>query len=240
MRSKDKDRSRASGFGDCGTSANSGTTTDLSLDEVIEILKRDAHHLSTKNARKSFLAQNGGSLAIARWFLKDPLMMKFFQLLIILVVVSVIVVILLIDPHSGDEHARAPGAIIIGFLVLCVTIIITRPKPVQEFIREKEAIIASLLSFGIFGWLHLLLKVYSLEFLLHFCFSIAWCQDCWKFCGNSHWIESENYQGLYKERSNVRWRKIQPCRNRWPNTTTLYETHKRKLQWPPTYQNYLS
>lgn len=61
------------------------------------------------------------------------------------------VVILLIDPHSGDEHARAPGAIIIGFLVLCVTIIITRPKPVQEFIREKEAIIASLLSFGLFG-----------------------------------------------------------------------------------------
>lgn len=64
---------------------------------------------------------------------------------------SVIVTVLLIGPHSGEEYDRALGAIIIGILVLCLSIIIIRrSKSVQEFMNKTIPIISSFLSFAIF------------------------------------------------------------------------------------------
>ena len=77
--------------------------------------------------------------------------MKLSRQLIMSLVVSVVVTVLLIGPHSGEEYDRAPGAIVIGLLVLCLLIIIIRRfKSTQKFINETMPIISSLLSLAIF------------------------------------------------------------------------------------------
>ena len=50
-------------------------------------------------------------------------MMKSSKRFIISIVVSAVITILLIGPHSGDEYDRAPGAILIGIIVLCIMMI---------------------------------------------------------------------------------------------------------------------
>ena len=77
--------------------------------------------------------------------------MKFAKQFIISLIVSMIVTVLFIGPHSGEEYDRAPGAIVIGLLVLCFLIMIVRRfKSMQKFINETMPIVSSLLSFGVF------------------------------------------------------------------------------------------
>ena len=83
--------------------------------------------------------------------LRTLFMMKFSKRFIISSVMSVIVTVLLVGPHSGEEYDRAPGAVIIGLLVLCLSIIIIgRSKSAQEFMNKTIPIISSFLSFAIF------------------------------------------------------------------------------------------
>jgi O-antigen/teichoic acid export membrane protein len=77
--------------------------------------------------------------------------MKLSKQFILPLVVSIIVTILLINPHSGEEYDRAPVAIIIGFLVLCLSIIIMRrSKSAQEFINKVMPAVSSFLSLAVF------------------------------------------------------------------------------------------